>query len=124
MVTVPDRIFSGAVLRPMTFDHLRRIREIVTAHPGLRVVVEGHSDKPANDDLALRRAQAVKDQLIASGLPAGIVEIRAMGEARPLGSNTTEAGREQNRRVEIVISGDPIGKLPYWDRPYTLTTRR
>jgi hypothetical protein len=41
-----------------------------------------------------------------------------------LGSNTTEAGREQNRRVEIVISGDPIGKFPYWDRPYTLTTQR
>jgi outer membrane protein OmpA-like peptidoglycan-associated protein len=123
MVTVPDRIFSGAVLRPITFDHLRRISEIVTAHPGLRVVVEGHSDK-GSDALALRRAQAVRDQLIASGLPSSIVEVRPMGDSRPLGSNTTEAGREQNRRVEIVISGDPIGKFPYWDRPYALTTQR
>jgi outer membrane protein OmpA-like peptidoglycan-associated protein len=124
MVTVPDRIFSGTVLRPLTFDHLRRISQIVTAHPGLRVVIEGHSDKPGDDALAMKRAQAVRDQLVASGLPSSIVEVRPMGDSRPLGSNTTEAGREQNRRVEIVISGDPIGKFPYWDRPYSLTTQR
>ncbi len=123
-VTVPDRIFSGTQLRPITYDQLRRICGIVTAHPGLRVVVEGHSDKSASDELSLRRAQAVRDQMIASGLPSSMVEIRPMGESRPLGSNSTEAGREQNRRVEIVISGDPIGKFPYWDRPYTLTTQR
>jgi outer membrane protein OmpA-like peptidoglycan-associated protein len=124
MVTVPDKIFSGAVLRPYTFDHLRRICEIVRANPGLRVVVEGHSDKSPGDELALRRAQAVRDQLVASGLSSSMVEVRPMGESRPLGSNITEAGREQNRRVEIVISGDSIGKFPYWDRPYTLTTQR
>jgi outer membrane protein OmpA-like peptidoglycan-associated protein len=123
MVTVPDKIFSGAVLRPVTFDHLRRISEIVTTHPGLRVVIEGHSDRPS-DAIALRRAQAVRDQLVASGLPSSIIEVRPMGDSRPLGANSTEAGREQNRRVEIIISGDPIGKFPYWDRPYTLTTQR
>lgn len=124
MVTVPDKMFSGATLRPLTFEQMRRISEIVMAHPGLRVVVEGHSDGPGTEPLASRRAQAVKDQLLASGLPASIVEVRPMGDTRPLGSNTTEVGREQNRRVEIVIAGDPIGKFPYWDRPYTLTTQR
>lgn len=124
MVTVPDNMFSGTALRPLTFDHLRRICEIVTAHPGLRVVIEGHSDKPGTEALADRRAQAVKDQLAVSGLPAAMIEVRPMGDSRPLGPNTTEAGREQNRRVEIVISGDPIGKFPYWDRPYTLTGHR
>jgi flagellar motor protein MotB len=57
-------------------------------------------------------------------MSANIVEARPMGDARLLGPNTSEAGREQNRRVEIIISGDPIGRQPYWDRPYTLTTRK
>jgi outer membrane protein OmpA-like peptidoglycan-associated protein len=119
MVTVPDNIFAGTALRPLTFDNLRRIAQIVTANPGLRVVVEGHSEKGGSDAMATRRAQAVRDQLVASGLSASLVEVRPMGDSRPLGPNGTE-----NRRVEIVISGDPIGKFPYWDRPYTLTGHR
>lgn len=122
MVTVPDDKFSGSALRPITLDPLRRVCAIVMAHPGLRVVVEGHSDKPIGDGIALNRAQAVRDQLAAAGLPPTIVEVRSMGDSRPLGPNTTEAGRTENRRVEIIISGDPIGKFPFWDRPYTLTT--
>jgi outer membrane protein OmpA-like peptidoglycan-associated protein len=124
MATVPDRIFSGPTLRPLAFDELRRVAQIVASQPGLRVVVEGHSDNASGDPIAAKRAQAVRDQLIASGLSASIVEVRPMGDSRPLGPNTTEATREQNRRVEIVISGDPIGKFPFWDRPYTLTTHR
>jgi len=119
MVTVPDNIFAGTALRPLTFDNLRRIAQIVTANPGLRVVVEGHSDKGGSDAIATRRAQAVRDQLVASGMSGSLVEVRPMGDSRPLGPNSTE-----NRRVEIIISGDPIGKFPYWDRPYTLTGHR
>jgi len=124
MVTVPDSTFSGGILRPVTFDHLRRVCEIVTAHPGLRIVIEGHSDTAAGGALASKRAESVRDQLVASGLPARIIELRPMADSRALGPNTTEAGREQNRRVEVIISGDPIGKLPYWDRPYTLGTHQ
>jgi len=46
---------------------------------------------------------------------------RGLGDTRPLTSNATAAGREQNRRVEIVISGSPIGDMPYWAQSYTLT---
>jgi outer membrane protein OmpA-like peptidoglycan-associated protein len=122
MVTVPDRLFADTNLRPLSFDQLRRVSTIVTGHPGLRVVVEGHSDNAGNEAMADRRAQVVRDQLVASGLPSSIVEVRRMGDSRPLGSNNTEAGREENRRVEVIISGDPIGKFPFWDHPYTLTT--
>ncbi len=119
MVTVPDNLFAGAILRPLTFENLRRISQIVVANPGLRVVVEGHADKGGSDVLAAKRAQAVREQLVASGLLGGLIEVRSMGDSRPLGPNGTE-----NRRVEIVISGDPIGKFAYWDRPYTLTGHR
>jgi hypothetical protein len=43
-----------------------------------------------------------------------------LGDAHPFGPNSTATGREANRRVEIVISGDPIGDLPFWDHPYAL----
>lgn len=119
MVTVPDNTFSGALLKPFSFEHMRRISQIVNANPGLRVVIEGHSDRGGSDALALKRAEAVRDQLVASGLSASLVEVRPMGDSRPLGPNGVE-----NRRVEIIISGDPIGKFPYWDRPYTLTMHR
>jgi flagellar motor protein MotB len=122
MITVPDRLFAGTNLRPLSFDQLRRISTVVTSHAGLRVVIEGHSDSPASEAIAARRAQVVRDQLVASGLPTSIVEVRRMGDSRPLGPNSTEAGREENRRVEVIISGDPIGKFPFWDHPYTLTT--
>lgn len=119
MVTVPDNAFSAGLLKPYAFDHMRRISQIVNANPGLRVVIEGHAERGGSDVLALKRAEAVRDQLVASGLSASVVEVRPMGDSRPLGPNGVE-----NRRVEIVISGDPIGKFPYWDRPYTLTMHR
>ncbi len=119
MVTVPDNTFAAGLLKPMAFDHIRRISQIVNANPGLRVVIEGHAEKGGSDVLALKRAEAVRDQLVASGLSATLVEVRPMGDSRPLGPNSTE-----NRRVEIIISGDPIGKFPYWDRPYTLSMHR
>ena len=119
MVTVPDTTFSAGLLKPYAFEHMRRISQIVNANPGLRVVIEGHAEKGGSDALALKRAEAVRDQLVASGLSASLVEVRPMGDSRPLGPNGAE-----NRRVEIIISGDPIGKFPYWDRPYTLTMHR
>ena len=61
--------------------------------------------------------------ILAYGLAPNAVAARGLGNTRPLDSNATAAGREQNRRTEIVISGDPIGKLPTWDRAYTLTMR-
>ncbi len=124
MATFPDRGFSGAATSAASADELRRICEIVKAHPGLRVVVEGHSDGATSDSMAYKRAVAVRDAMVSDGLPANLVEVRSMGDSRPLVSNTTESGREQNRRVEVIIAGNPIGKFPFWDHPYTLAPRQ
>jgi hypothetical protein len=74
----------------------------------------------ATSTFSFERAHAVRDVLIDDGLPAGAVLARGLGDSRPLTSNATAAGREQNRRVEIVISGNPIGDMPYWAQSYNL----
>jgi flagellar motor protein MotB len=124
VVTVTDGGFSGATLRPAAADEVARLSVILASQPGLRIAVEGHSDIAATDDLSARRAAAVRGVLLASGFRAGEVSSQGLGNARPIVSNATEAGRVENRRVEIVIAGDPIGALPFWDRPYRVTPLR
>jgi flagellar motor protein MotB len=121
VATVPDSAFSGSELHANVSSQLAKLAAIVQMHAGLRIDVEGSSDSAATEALASQRAEAIRRALIGQGVPAGIVTARGLGDSRPLGSNSTAAGREANRRVEIVISGDPIGDLPFWDRPYTLT---
>jgi outer membrane protein OmpA-like peptidoglycan-associated protein len=124
VVTVPDGGFNGASLKTAYSSQLIRISQIVATHPGLRVSVEGYTDIPETEAVASQRAQGVRDALAASGLPSSLLEAHGMGVEHPIGSNSTAAGRAENRRVEIVIAGDPIGRLPFWDRPYTLTLQR
>jgi outer membrane protein OmpA-like peptidoglycan-associated protein len=123
VMTIPDSGFLNAAVRETPLRQLARISEIVGAQSALRVQVEGHCDSPVGEALALRRAQAVRDVLIAHGLEASRASILGLGTSRPLGSNATAVGREQNRRVEIVISGDAIGNLPLWDHTYPLSQR-
>jgi flagellar motor protein MotB len=124
VVTIPDRGFSGALLREPGAGEVARASALIVAYPGLRVEVEGYTDSDSSEALASRRAQAVRETLIARGVPSAVVSARGFGNSRPLVSNSTESGREENRRVEIVISGEPIGNLPVWDRTYTLTQRK
>jgi flagellar motor protein MotB len=123
VVTVPDRGFNGALLRGTSWDQVARVGALVASHPGLQINVEGHTDSEAAGTLTLRRAEVVRGVLVERGLATGSVSAREFGNARPLASNATARGREENRRVEIVISGDPIGSLPVWDRTYTLSQR-
>jgi OOP family OmpA-OmpF porin len=74
--------------------------------------------------LASQRAQAVAAALTAAGIPAQRISCRGFGNSRPLVSNATEQGRMENRRVEIVITGDAIGTVPSWDRTYPLSFNR
>jgi outer membrane protein OmpA-like peptidoglycan-associated protein len=113
-LTLPDSDFQGARVTPAVYERLARVADMLGAHPDLAVEVDGH------EALSSERAQAVRGILIGDGLPAGAVLARGLGDTRPLTSNATAAGREQNRRVEIVISGSPIGDLPYWAKSYTL----
>jgi flagellar motor protein MotB len=120
VVTVPNSGFSGASLHSATASEVTRVAAILAAQPGLRVAVEGNWDTSPTSATAGERAAAVRNALISAGLPANEVSIQGLGDTRPLVSNATEEGRLENRRVEIVISGAPIGTLPFWDRTYKL----
>ena len=121
VATLPDSDFSGAELRPNVSGELARLAAIVVAHPGLHLEVDGNSDSSAGEEMSTQRANAVRRALIAQGFPESSVTARGLGDSRQFGPNTSATGRAANRRVEIVISGDPIGDLPLWDHPYTLT---
>ncbi|HEX4811002.1 MAG TPA: OmpA family protein [Bryobacteraceae bacterium] len=92
---------------------LARISGIVISHPGLNLHVEGYTDSTGtmqiNQKLSDHRAEAVRDFLINQGLDPAILTAQGYGESYPVASNDTAAGRKQNRRVELVISGEVIG---------------
>jgi len=112
---------SGAMVgRSDLSPRMNRIAALVLSHPGLTVHVEGYTDDHGNEADTQRHAQAVADMLIASGVPAGSISATGFGQERPLASNATAAGREQNRRVEIIVSGQTIGDTALWDHPYPI----
>jgi outer membrane protein OmpA-like peptidoglycan-associated protein len=113
-VTIPDSDFQGARLNSAVSDRMVRIAAILRAHPDLTVKVEGHQTYSSE------RAGAVREALIAGGLPSEAVMARGWGDSRPIASNATVAGREQNCRVEIVVGGTSIGDLPNWAHSYQL----
>jgi flagellar motor protein MotB len=121
VATLPDSDFSGPELHPSVSGQIARIAAIVEAHPGLNIAVEGNTDSSATEALASERAESVRRVLVAQGLPGSRVTARGLGDTHLFGPNLSAAGREANRRVEVVISGAPIGDLPFWDHPYALT---
>jgi outer membrane protein OmpA-like peptidoglycan-associated protein len=118
---VPDSGFTGTLLKPGTSVQLARIAPILIAHPELRIEVDGHTADPDTAGLSQRRAEAVREVLVSRGVPFNSIMVRGLGNSAPLGSNRTPAGREENQRVELVISGAAIGNIPYWEQSYTLT---
>ncbi len=118
VVTLPDSDFSGSSLGPVASGQVARVAAVVAAQPGLRVAVEGHSDIASAADRAALRAAAVRNTLVSAGLAGNHVTSQGFGNSRPLGSTSSE-----NRRVEIVISGDAIGALPFWDKTYSLNQK-
>src|SRR5277367_6742911 len=92
---------------------LAKLSGIVLSHPGLNLAVEGYTDTTGtaafNQTLSEQRANAVRDYLIQQGLDAGTITAQGFGPADPVASNDTPQGRQQNRRVEIIISGEVIG---------------
>ena len=112
--------FTGAALRPSAIDQIAKIGAIVASHPGLRVEVEGHMDAAGSEALSAQRADAVREILIRRGVSANAVMSRGLGNSRPISSSATPSGREENQRVEIILSGEAIGSMPFWDRTYPL----
>ena len=105
--------FNKDTLRPEAREKLARLAGIVLATPGLRLEVEGHADAIGTDaynqELSERRAESVRGFLVGNGVDASTVVARGFGETRPIADNETAEGRQANRRVEIVVSGDVIG---------------
>jgi len=106
--------FNQATLLPGAKEKLAKVSGILLAYPSLRMRVEGHTDSVGTDDynlkLSERRADSVRDYLTTNGIAAGNVTSVGLGKADPVASNDTAAGRQQNRRVELVVSGDVIGQ--------------
>ena len=115
IVNMSDVLFdlNKYTLRPEAREKLAKISGIVMSHPGLKLQVEGHTDSTGTDEynqkLSEERAESVRNYLVEQGIPADSVTAQGFGESRPIASNDTAAGRQRNRRVEMVVSGDIIG---------------
>ena len=113
VITLGDVLFEydKANLKPGAQQNLYRLVTFLKEHPDQTVVIEGHTDGKGSDiynlDLSQRRAQAVQDFLLSNGIGGDRIAARGYGEAYPVASNDTTAGRQQNRRVEIVLSEHP-----------------
>ncbi len=118
VVTLPDGDFAGAQLRPASAREVLRLARVLAAQPVLRIDVQGHTDSASTGELSFARAGAVREALIAAGLPGNLISSEGLGNSRPIGPNSTPAGRIENRRVELVITGETIGTVPIWDRTY------
>jgi outer membrane protein OmpA-like peptidoglycan-associated protein len=116
VMTLSDVLFDTgrATLKPGANRDLDRLAQALKDNPNTRVIIEGHTDSVGGDDynmaLSEKRAQAVADALQMRGVPPDRFEVKGLGKAFPVASNATQAGRQQNRRVEIVFS-DASGRF-------------
>ena len=105
--------FGKSELRPEAREKLAKLSGIILGHPGLSLTVEGHTDNVGSDlvnqALSEKRAGAVRNYLVEEGLPEQSVKAQGFGKSTPVADNSSAAGRQKNRRVEIVISGEVIG---------------
>jgi outer membrane protein OmpA-like peptidoglycan-associated protein len=115
IVNMSDVLFDTGkyTLKPGAREKLAKISGIVQAHPGLMLSVEGHTDSVGSDDynqkLSEQRANSVRDYLVSQGVMSNTITASGFGEAQPVATNDNATGRQQNRRVEMVVSGDIIG---------------
>ena len=110
VITLGDVLFDtgAATLKAGAGERIDRLASYLSQSPNTRIMIEGHTDSRGsdafNEELSRRRAQAVADALLTRGIPSSRFEILGRGEAVPVASNDNAAGRQQNRRVEIVFS--------------------
>ncbi|MES2222135.1 MAG: OmpA family protein [Acidobacteriota bacterium] len=118
VVTMADILFSTGKYQLSQNANLAlaKMSGVILAHPGLSLKIEGYTDSTGspqfNLKLSAQRADEVRAFLISQGLAPDSVTSVGLGAADPVASNDTSAGRQQNRRVEIVVSGEAIGTAP------------
>jgi outer membrane protein OmpA-like peptidoglycan-associated protein len=105
--------FDSANLKPGAREKVTRVASILKSHPDLKIEVEGHTDSVGSDGynlrLSERRAESVRTSMVQQGVNRDVVGTAGFGESKPVATNGTAVGRQQNRRVEIVVSGESIG---------------
>jgi outer membrane protein OmpA-like peptidoglycan-associated protein len=105
--------FNQYTLKPGAREKLAKVSGIILAYPGLKIQLEGHTDSVGTDEynmtLSQQRADSVRTYLASQGVPADSVAATGLGKADPVATNDTAAGRQQNRRVDMVVSGALIG---------------
>jgi outer membrane protein OmpA-like peptidoglycan-associated protein len=115
IVNMSDVLFDTGkyTLKPTTQISLAKVAGILEAYPGLKVQVEGYTDSVGTDEfnqkLSENRAAAVKDFLVSQGVQPNSITSAGFGKSDPVADNTSASGRAQNRRVNMVVSGDAIG---------------
>jgi len=115
VVNMSDVLFDTGkhALRPVAREKLAKISGIMLAYPGLKLGIEGNTDSVGgeayNQGLSERRAESVRGYLAEQGIPGSSMTAVGFGKTQPIASNDTAKGRQQNRRVELVVSGEVIG---------------
>ncbi len=115
IVNMSDVLFDTAkyTLKPGAREKLSKVAGILLAYPGLNIEVDGHTDNVGGDEynqnLSEQRAGSVRDYLVAQGVATNSVTAKGFGKTQPVATNDTAEGRQTNRRVELVVSGEAIG---------------
>jgi len=115
IVNMSDVLFDTAqyTLRPGAREKLAKVSGIILGHPGLKIAVEGHTDSVGGDEYNMRlsenRANSVRQYLVSQGVSPASVTAQGFGKTMPVADNGNAAGRQMNRRVELVVSGDILG---------------
>jgi outer membrane protein OmpA-like peptidoglycan-associated protein len=115
VVNLSDVLFDTGkfTLRPLAREKLAKISGIVLAYPDLKLAIEGNTDSVGTDamnqTLSEKRASSVLDYLAQQNIPSASMTSQGFGKSQPVASNDTAEGRQQNRRVELIVSGDVIG---------------
>ncbi|MBM3774214.1 MAG: OmpA family protein [Acidobacteria bacterium] len=116
IVNMSDVLFDSgkATLKPGAREKLAKVAGLLLGHPALRLEIEGHTDSVGSEEynqrLSIQRAIGVQEYLLENGITE--VTAQGYGESRPVASNDDDAGRQRNRRVELIVSGEAIGTEP------------
>jgi outer membrane protein OmpA-like peptidoglycan-associated protein len=115
IVSMSDVLFDTGrfTLKPSAREKLARVAGILIAYPGLDIEVGGYTDNVGSDamnqTLSENRAGTVRDYLVQEGVAMSAVSAKGFGNRLPVASNDNSSGRQQNRRVELLVSGEAIG---------------
>ena len=115
IVNMSDVLFDTGQysLKPGAREKLAKVAGIILGHPGLKIAVEGHTDSVGGDEynrkLSENRANSVRAYLVSQSIDPSAITAKGFGKTMPVADNSTAAGRQVNRRVELVVSGEILG---------------